>query len=158
MKSYIFFAFALLFVPEITFGQIEVIQREFKYKEISYKTFGMQKQLILEEVEMLVDDESVTPPQYRLIYKDYRYPSILSLQMVYIDTKESLMDIKRLIYEGFESKEKEYRVMFKMGEETMSVVRVKTLGVSSAYILVQGKGFTPQLSKNAWETFFSKVQ
>lgn len=158
MKKYLFLLiFILISLPLDVSAQIEVFKKEYSYEEISFHTYGMQKQLILEEIVINEVNETNQHPKYRLIYKDYRYPSILSLEMVYIDTKESLLDIKRLIEEGFSSKEKDYSVSFKMGDELMTVSRVKTLGISSIYILIDKKGFTPQLSKAAWERFFSKI-
>jgi hypothetical protein len=139
-------------------AQIDVIQTGVEFKEVAFYRVAGEKQIILRELIVKNDEDKGNFPRYQLTYKDFRYSRIYALQHFNIDNKESLMDMKKLIAEGFASSDNKYSVTFKMEDDVITIARTKSLGQDLIYLVVGGKGFSNQLTKRQWENFFQQVE
>lgn len=158
MKLTLLFVILFTVLPLKLFAQIEVIDTGIKYEEMTVHPLRGQKQIILRELIVNNEEDKGKFHRYELVYKDQRYSSIYSLKRFNIDTKESLMDLKRLIFEGFASSDNKYSVTFKMENDLIDIFKIRSLGIDAIGFIVLDKGYSAQLTKKQWEKFFEKIE
>lgn len=137
-------------MPNITSAQINMIETP-KETIISEQKFGGQVHFRLLEIE----DEN--NHYYILLYKDYRYPRLYSLEELIIDNKESLFDIRNLIIEGFESDDREFERTFRLGDQIVTVSKMRQFRRTGILLYIDGQGHTGALDRSRWERLFENV-
>jgi len=144
------FMISFIAMPTVILAQINMIETS-KETIISEQKFGGQVHF------RLLGVEEGNNHYYILMYKDYRYPRLYSVEALIIDNKKSLLDIRNLIMEGFESNDREFRRSFELEGQLVTVSKMRQLGRTGILLYIDDKGHTGPLDKKRWERLFENV-
>jgi hypothetical protein len=141
-----------LFCPH-AYSQIEGVQVRTSSDEtrIGRIFSGTEKQL--EIVKKTGEEETF----YQITYKDFRYPRIYSTQFIRISNEETLQDLRRIIFEMFDSSERKMEVSFEIEGQTAMLSKDRLIGYTGVTLLVYEKGWTGNFSRRNWERAFENL-
>jgi hypothetical protein len=142
-----------LFTHTSAFSQIEILDIP-KPKTIAETKAGGQMHIRLEEWP--ANDGSEV--SYRFVYKDFRYPTLYSLETFDIPNHITLTDLKGIILGALENTDKKFSVTFMIDEKYITVQRGDSMGLRMVRIMVLNQGFSNTYTKGQWERFFQNIK
>jgi hypothetical protein len=146
-----------LIFPAMAFSQITILDTG---KETIVGRHAMMGTLFL-ELSMRAGAERDTT--YMLTYRDDRYPSLNRYETIHFANKQTVLDFRKIVMSVFtppNNTNKDYLIQFRINEgttfeEVVSVGTYRSLGVTSAMVLVSGKGHAMPTVKSHWEKVFA---
>jgi hypothetical protein len=147
MKHLILFIL-FLYLSGNSFSQFQKVEAT-KYVSIGkWKNGGR----LSHELSYSVDDNNDTT--YRLLYTNESYSQIIDLKAIRFSEEGSTLDSLYSTLKECFSREKDYQISFKLGEELVTVKVDKMMGMKYIIVLSSQGYFT--LTKNGLEKLFGK--
>lgn len=148
----------ICFMPNMLFSQITTLDFGEDTVIGSYKT-GLPPQTTIIELKMRVTAEQDTI--YSMMYRDAQYSQIIDYKTIYFDNRQTLLDFKDIVLSVFKEenrRNRDYIVRFTLtnlrgGQELVSVSTHRSMGITTAMVQVQGKGYIAEVERN-WRRVF----
>lgn len=135
------------------YSQIGGIQVRTPSDEIMIGRVTMGNQMHLEIKTTTVEEKT----SYQITYKDFRYPSIYELQRLVISNEETMQDLRKIILDMFDNKERTMQVSFDLEGETATLSKTRQLGYTGIMLFIHTKGHTNNFNKRQWENAFENL-
>jgi hypothetical protein len=145
---------SMVLVSVVSYGQIQV----YNVNTTPKTSIGKIKSglAFVAEMEREIEGKDTT---YTLSYQEGQYQHITSIKSLRFNSDgnsfDSFYEICKSVFKDENKKNKDYNVIFKLGDDNIAVINSRTMGITCVRIM-NGNSYTAPLVENQIDKLFGK--